>query len=349
MMDATARLMDIFGSAKKLDASIISAYMDVVAQYGTVEDAWELYRLFVEDPHHYIRGLLLQPIMRCGDVTVAQDMYERYVRNQASPEHIPDGVLYALGYLGYVEAAADLVALVNGPYGAVSVDACLGLVHLPCEPYREKLAAELENALDQNLFNEFLPLLSFKCTTEDMIPRLVHWGEQHASVDCNAGIIAGIALFGEGQKDTIRSILWNPFWEAHGTATGSCVWSYFAMQHVGLTFRELVQDIKSYDASKEDVQALEYRLDVLHEMLELKLSYTARPIRFARSNEESFGQLYSDLFSWSNEHHDDSIIGWMNEQLGVEHRLLERYYELRKRIEIKMVHEIELEHVQKGS
>lgn len=255
--------------------------------------------------------------MRCGDVTLAQDMYERYVRNQASPEHIPDGVLYVLGYLGYVEAAVDLVALVNGPYGAMSVDACLGLVHLPCEPYREQLAAELEKALNQNLFNEFLPLLSFKCTTEDMIPRLVHWGEQHASVDCNAGIIAGIALFGEGQKDTIRSILWNPFWEAHGTATGSCVWSYFAMQHVGLTFRELIQDIKSYDASKEDVQALEYRLDVLYEMLELKLSYTARPIRFARSNEESFGQLYSDLFSWSNEHHDDSMIGWMNEQLGV--------------------------------
>lgn len=273
--------------------------------------------------------------MRCGDVTLAQDMYERYVRNQASPEHIPDGVLYALGYLGYVEAAADLVALVNGPYGAVSVDACLGLVHLPCEPYREKLAAELEKALDQNLFNEFLPLLSFKCTTEDMIPRLVHWGEQHASVDCNAGIIAGIALFGEGQKDTIRSILWNPFWEAHGTATGSCVWSYFAMQHVGLTFRELVQDIKSNDASKEDVQALEYRLDVLCEMLELKLSYTARPIRFARSNEESFGQLYSDLFSWSNEHHDDSIVGWMNEQLGVEHRLLDQYDELRKKSRLK--------------
>uniref|UniRef100_A0AAE9L5Z0 Uncharacterized protein n=1 Tax=Paenibacillus polymyxa TaxID=1406 RepID=A0AAE9L5Z0_PAEPO len=273
--------------------------------------------------------------MRCGDVTLAQDMYERYVRNQASPEHIPDGVLYALGYLGCVEAAADLVALVNGPYGAVSVDACLGLVHLSCEPYREKLAAELENALDQNLFNEFLPLLSSKCTTEDMIPRLVHWGEQHASVDCNAGIIAGIALFGEGQKDTIRSILWNPFWEAHGTATGSCVWSYFAMQHVGLTFRELVQDIKSYDASKEDVQALEYRLEVLHEMLELKLSYTARPIRFARSNEEPFGQLYSDLFSWSNEHHDDSIIGWMNEQLGVEHRLLDQYDELRKKSRLK--------------
>ncbi|ALA40141.1 hypothetical protein ABE82_00595 [Paenibacillus peoriae] len=349
MMDATAGLIDMFGSGKKLDASIISAYTDVVARYGTMEDAWELYRLFVEDPHHYIRGLLLQPIMRCGDVTLAQDMYERYVQNRASPEHIPDGVLYVLGYLGYVEAAADLVALVNGPYGVASVDACLGLVHLPCEPYREQLAAELEKALDQNLFNELLPLLSFKCTTEDMIPRLVHWGEQHASVDCNAGIIAGIALFGEGQKDTIRSILWNPFWEAHGTATGSCVWSYFAMQHVGLTFRELVQDIKSYDASKEDVQALEYRLDVLYEMLELKLSYTARPIRFARSNEESFGQLYSDLFSWSNEHHDDSIIGWMNEQLGVEHRLLERYYELRKRVEIKMVHEIELEHVQKGS
>ncbi|APQ57371.1 MULTISPECIES: hypothetical protein [Paenibacillus] len=349
MMDATAGLIDMFSSGKKLDASIISAYTDVVARYGTMEDAWELYRLFVEDPHHYIRGLLLQPIMRCGDVTLAQDMYERYVQNQSSPEHIPDGVLYVLGYLGYVEAAADLVALVNGPYGVASVDACLGLVHLPCEPYREQLAAELEKALDQNLFNELLPLLSFKCTTEDMIPRLVHWGEQHASVDCNAGIIAGIALFGEGQKDTIRSILWNPFWEAHGTATGSCVWSYFAMQHVGLTFRELVQDIKSYDASKEDVQALEYRLDVLYEMLELKLSYTARPIRFARSNEESFGQLYSDLFSWSNEHHDDSIIGWMNEQLGVEHRLLERYYELRKRVEIKMVHEIELEHVQKGS
>ncbi|WP_025677197.1 hypothetical protein [Paenibacillus polymyxa] len=349
MIDATARIIDMLGSGNKVDASIISAYTDVVAQYGTVKDAWELYRLFVEDPHHYIRGLLLQPIMRCGDVTLAQDMYERYVRNQTSPEHIPDGVLHVLGYLGYVEAAADLAAWVNGPYGAASVDACLGLVHLPCESFRERLATELEQAVDQNLFDEFLPLLSFKCTTEDMIPRLVHWGERHASVDCSAGIIAGIALFGEEQKDTIRSILWNPLWEAHGTATGSCVWSYIAMQHVGLTFRELIQDIKSYDASKAGVQDLEYRLEVLYEMLELKLSYRVQPIRFARRNEESIAQIYSDLFSWSTEHKDDSIIGWMNDNLGYKHRLLKQYDELRKRVEIKMVHEIELEHVQTGS
>ncbi|AHM63841.1 hypothetical protein ABFY57_08170 [Paenibacillus polymyxa] len=349
MIDATAKLIEMVGSGRKLDASIISAYTDVVAQYGTAEDAWELYWLFVEDPDHYVRGLLLGPIMRCGDVALAQDMYERYVRNQTSQEHIPDGVLHVLGYLGYVEAAADLVAWLNGPYGAASVDACLGLVHLPCESFRERLATELEKAVNQNLFNEFLPLLSFKCTTEDMVPRLVHWGERHASVDCNAGIIAGIALFGEKQKDTIRSILWNPLWEAHGTATGSCVWSYIAMQHVGLTFRELIQDIKSYDVFKAGVQALEYRLDVLYEMLELKLSYRARPIRFARCNEESFAQIYSDLFSWSTEHKDDSMIGWMNEHLGYEHRLLEQYDEIRKRIEIKMVHEIELEHVQTGS
>ncbi|WP_068505691.1 hypothetical protein [Paenibacillus kribbensis] len=349
MMDTTTRLVEMLGSGKKLDASIISAYTDVVAQYGTSEDAWELYRLFVDDPYHYIRGLLLQPIMRCGDDALAQDMYERYVRNQTSPEHIPDGVLHVLGYLGYAEATADLVAWVNGQYGVASVDACMGLVHLPCESYREQLAAELEKAVDQSLFNEFLPLLSFKCTQADIVPRLVHWGEQHASVDCNAGIIAGIALFGEGQKDTIQSILWNPLWEAHGTATGSCVWSYLAMQHVGLTFRELIRDLQSCNVSKVGMQALEYRLDVLYEMLELKLGYTARPIRFARSNEESFGQLYSDLFSWSTEHRDDSMMGWMTEQLGYRHRMLDQYHELRKRVEMKIVHEIELRHVRTGN
>ncbi|MBE0339007.1 hypothetical protein [Paenibacillus sp. 23TSA30-6] len=349
MMETTARLIRMFESGEKLDASVISAYIDVIAQYGATADAWGLYKLFKDAPYHYIRGLLLQPIMRCGDTALAQDMYERYVRNQTSSEHIPDGVLHVLGYLGFAEATADLVALVNGQCGPTSVDACMGLVHLPCDSYREGLVAQLEEAMDQSLFNEFLPLLSFKCANVDMVPRLVHWGEKQASVDCNAGIIAGIALFGKGQKETIQSILWNPQWEAHGTATGSCVWSYFAMQHVGLTFRELIRDIKSYDASIEGVQALEYCLDVLCVMLELKLSYTARPIRFARSNEESFGELYRDLFSWSTEHQDDSIVGWITDHFGYEHPLLDQYNELRKRFEIKMWHEIELEHVRTGS
>ncbi|MFK4305014.1 MULTISPECIES: hypothetical protein [unclassified Paenibacillus] len=35
MMDTTERLVEMFGSGKKLDASIISAYTDVVVQYGT--------------------------------------------------------------------------------------------------------------------------------------------------------------------------------------------------------------------------------------------------------------------------------------------------------------------------
>ncbi|GAB1155223.1 hypothetical protein YWY31_12480 [Paenibacillus illinoisensis] len=53
--------------------------------------------------------------------------------------------------------------------------------------------------------------------------------------------------------------------------------------------------------------------------------------------------LYHQLFSWSTPHVDDSILSVIAQQLGMDHVLVERYNQLRSRMELYVSHEIELD------
>ncbi|MCM3338453.1 hypothetical protein M3650_07365 [Paenibacillus sp. MER TA 81-3] len=66
-------------------------------------------------------------------------------------------------------------------------------------------------------------------------------------------------------------------------------------------------------------------------------------IRFACQNNESIREIYQDLFSWPTPHKDESIIGLIIDHFGLQNSLLEKYYELRNRFELKIDHEIKLE------
>lgn len=68
----------------------------------------------------------------------------------------------------------------------------------------------MEKVYGQPLFPEFLPALSFTFADEQIVPRLLAWGER-ASTDCNAGLILGISMFGSTQKKQIKSIVMDPF------------------------------------------------------------------------------------------------------------------------------------------
>jgi len=345
LIPTTKRLIDLIKSSPNIDSSIVSSYTNVIGKYGGLEDAIGLFKLFIEAPSHYNRILLLQPIMKHGDLQLAQEIYDYCFYQKELREGMPCEVLHVLGYLGYTKCIETLVSHITSDNWHIAKNASLGLLHLPCNDYESQIKSILDCSFGKSLFEEFIPALSYKISSRSMVSRLFEWGDRSASTDCNAGIILGIALFGTDHKYIIKNILWNQNWEAHGRGTGTCIWSYIAMQHVELTFRELIQDIKIFQNEVISKMDLRYRLDVLSELLECKLTFNNQPIRFTLTNNESTVDIYRDLFDWSNEDKDDSIIGIISNTLEQEVELLNKYYHLREKLEMKIEHSIEVDHL----
>ncbi|NMF00207.1 hypothetical protein [Aneurinibacillus aneurinilyticus] len=349
MIQITEKLVQLLRSNPRIDASILTSYCRIISMYGDKEDAAALFRIFTEQPSDYRRALLLAPVMRCGDLALAEEI-DRFCFEQGRlKEGIPSEVLHVLGYMGYEKYIDYMVDCICTNDWYLSKDACLGLLHLPCESHREKLENELEKVYGQPLFPEFLPALSFKFANAQIIPRLLAWGEQ-ASTDCNAGLILGISMFGHTQKEQIKYILLEPFWEMYSIGTGSHWWGYMSMQMVELTFSELISALKDQTPVVQehaecipDKRTLEHRFHVLHDLLELKLIDDPNPVRFAPLNQESVIELYKELFQWSNEHKDDSVTGRINTYFEYDHPLMEKYMQLRIRMEMGIKQELELQ------
>lgn len=349
MIQTTEKLVQLLRSDPRIDASILISYCRIISMYGDKEDAAALFHIFTEQPSDYRRTLLLDSVMRCGDLALAEEVDHFCFDQGQLKEGMPSEVLHVLGYMGYEKYIDYMVDCICANDWYLSKDACLGLLHLPCESYQERLESELEKVYGQPLFPEFLPALSFKFTNEQIVPRLLAWGEQ-ASTDCNAGLILGISMFGRTQKEQIKYILMEPFWEMYSTGTGSYWWGYMSMQMVELTFSELISALKDQTPVVQeqadcipDKRTMEHRLDVLHDLLELKLIGDPNPVRFAPLNQERITSLYQDLFQWSNEHEDDSVTGRISSYLGYGHPLLEKYTQLRMRMEMGMKQELELQ------
>ncbi len=62
---------------------------------------------------------------------------------------------------------------------------------------------------------------------------------------------------------------------------------------------------------------------------------------YVTPHRESMIDLYQQLFAWSTPHVDDSILGAIGNTLGIDHRLMERFYHLRSTMELAVRYEIE--------
>lgn len=122
--------------------------------------------------------LLLDPIMRCGDQELAEDIARVCFDGKKLKENMPGDILHVLGYLDYDRMMDYMVASITANDWYLSKAACIGLMHLPCERYAEIFADELERVYGQPLFPEFLPALCFKFTDARMVPRLMEWGSR---------------------------------------------------------------------------------------------------------------------------------------------------------------------------
>ncbi len=76
LIPTTKRLIDLIKSSPNMDSSIISSYTNVIGKYGGLEDSIGLFKLFIEAPLDYNRILLLQPVMKQGDLLLAQEIYD---------------------------------------------------------------------------------------------------------------------------------------------------------------------------------------------------------------------------------------------------------------------------------
>ncbi|AWB45055.1 hypothetical protein DCC85_13030 [Paenibacillus sp. CAA11] len=348
MLQQTEQLIQLLSNQIRTPAAILESYCRVIALYGGQEDAAALFELFCNQPEDYRYTMLLGPVMRCGDLELAEEMDHRCFEQNKLKPNMPSEILHVLGYMGYEKYTDYMMNCVETDDWHLSKDACLGLMHLPIsKQHQERLRNELEKAYGQPLFSEFLPALCCKFSGPDIVPRLVAWGDE-ASTDCNAGLLLGIAAYGEDQRDCMKQILWNPGWELYSTGTGSHWWAYIAMQMVKLTFHELISDVKEATPLElenrdleERAELIEHQLWVLHDLLELRLSQPLCPLRFVPETHEKLSDLYTQLFAWSTEHQDDSITGRIGHYFGVDHPLADKYLRLATRMEEGIFRELE--------
>lgn len=344
-ISATQKLIKQMTADRKPDWIIIEAYMNVIVKHGGIEDAKALFELWMALPKDYRNELLLRGIGAHGDTELAQRLYSYSIERGKLKAGLPDETLLTVGSMGVEKATEELLQMVSIDNWYVSANACLGLLHLSCASCEEEIREMLKASFGKGLFEEFLPVLAHKVADRNIVPELFEWGETTASVDCNAGLILGIACFGVEEKETIRRILWSPNWEAHGTGTGTFYWTCIAMQHVGLTFAEMVEDVKKIGEQAGAERDLKYMLDVLETLMLHRLTHSYNPIRFMKNSEETTVEWHNALFDWYPQESGKygAITDLILKRLPEEQELLRRYYELESKLEIAIVRDIEIE------
>ncbi|MGV9313620.1 hypothetical protein ACWDR0_15735 [Streptomyces sp. NPDC003691] len=316
-----------------------SMVVDVVLRHGSRSDAEALLPVFLDDPG--ARERLVPVFARHGDTSIAERLLEAAVEGGRLRDGMPTGVLRAVGYLGYEPAERMLWEHVEGPYDQ-SADACLGLLHLSCRGLRAEIAEALEGYEGSHLFAEFLPVLATKTGDPSWLGRLVAWGEDGASTDCNGGLILGIALHGDPARAAFDRLLWNPRWEAHGGGTGSDYWAYAGARVLGLGMPELYAGLVRRLSADTGSTGKRHCLSTFIALLGHWGERGWLGLRTASDPDESADALCSLLFEWSTPHEDDSLTGLAGRVLDRDDGLLTRLHHLEAALWSRAGHELEL-------
>lgn len=342
MIKATAELLRQHRSGERIE--YCNPLIDVVSQFGSREDSEALLDIFIQTQHHE----LLEPVSRYGDSEIARKLFEASISEGKLKEDYPSETLLALSYLGHPELESILMGYFASIH-EVDMDwdfhraVCLGLLNYPCTGYEDLILRQIEQCLDKSLFPEFIPALAIKTNDPDIAGRIYHHGNTLASSDANAGIVLGLALYGDKHTDLFRSIIWNERWEAGETGTGTAWYTTMGMSYLKITIKELYQDILADVEAGIDERVIKDKLWVMHGLLHMKLSGWGSPMYWIRCIEplgESFTSIYRELFKWRNPDRDDSIVGISKACDPLE--LLESMFnELKPVFELKMEHEIE--------
>ncbi|MGW1991306.1 hypothetical protein [Embleya sp. NPDC001921] len=308
-------------------------------RYGSRSDAQALLPAFLDDPE--AREELIPVFARHGDLAMAEYLLDASVEAGRLRDGVPTEVLHAVGCLGYEPAERLLWNYVEGEYWG-STDACLGLLHLPCRGLQAEIAEALERHLGDNLFPEFLPVLASKTGDPSWLGRLVEWGEGGASTDCNGGLILGIALYGDAARDEFTRLLWNPWWEAHSTATGSNRWAYAGARVLGLGMSELYADLVARVKSEAQPENKRHCVAMFTALLGLWTGGWRLGVRMAPDPSETSDELIDLLFEWSTTHNDYALLGLAHSVLDHDDHIITDLHHLEATLRLQAQHEMEI-------
>ena len=215
----------------------------VVADHGDHDDAATIFNrtLAAPDPLH------CAPLMALGTRAMGERLLRTFIEGGRLREGTPDELLHVLGYLGVEEAEPVLwTAAVSSGDHYLSMSACLGLLHLPCTGREVAIADAIRGCMGRNLFPEFLPVLACKTNEPSLAEAMVESGATVASTDCNGGLLLGLALL--GARDAFERALFDPRWEAVGTATGTRRYAFAGVRVLGLSL------IRLHDARRASLE-----------------------------------------------------------------------------------------------
>ncbi|MEV4512105.1 hypothetical protein AB0K00_24440 [Dactylosporangium sp. NPDC049525] len=317
----------------------VRAAVRAIRRSGDADDASALLPVFLRDP---AAGNALLPVLAChGDPSTAEALLSVHERN---PE-----VLHAVGYLGH-EAAALILwdQVLRGDWDAQCA-AVLGLVHLRCDGI--DVGAELRRHEGHGLFPELLPALAVKTGDPTWAERLLDWGTNHASTDCNGGLLLGLALLGDAGREAFDLALWSPTWETWSGSTGTVRWALRGALAAGLSVTDLRGRFDAHVAAATDPHDRTNAVLVLTGVLDCWLDDQWTGLRAAAPPPETKERAYRLLFE------GDDALDEVAERLVRDARddghtevepglpighVLRQVYALRRRLDDAVRHEAEL-------
>jgi len=315
-----------------------SRAVGVVLRHGSRSDAEVLLPVFLKDPEACEK--LIPVFARHGDPALAERLLAASVEGGRLREGVPTEVLHAVGCLGYEPAERTLWEYVERNDG--SMDACLGLLHLPCRGLRTDIARVLERHAGSAWFPEFLPALATKTGDPSWLQALVAWGE-HASDDCNGGLVLGVALHGDAARAEFLRMLWNPRWAAHGDGTGASHWAYAGARVLGLDLAELYTDVVVRLKSDADTKAKRHCVRTFTALLARWADRRWAGLHMAPDPMETREEMSGLVFEWSTPHTDDSLIALVKHVLPADaDDLLRKLHSLERELELRAESEAEL-------
>ena len=203
MLNATRRLLAEPG----LRHPERDALLDVIAVLGKPEDAEALLPVFMAAPDdHYD---LVDPLVRLGDLPMAERLHAAFVADDALKPGAPHDLLWAFGWAGMEQTRDMLFRYAVGREWHESTSAVLGLLHLPLDGLEGDIRSAAAACFGKSLFQEYLPALVGRIGDVDLMHRLIADAREHASTDCFAGILLGAALLGPPGRDVFEDMVWD--------------------------------------------------------------------------------------------------------------------------------------------
>jgi hypothetical protein len=347
MLPATKHLLDLYKKDKNQEQKwqLKNAYIRSIRHYGSQEDVEALLPAFLEEAKQ--RDELIEPLMIHGDVSTAQALVENCFQGEQLRDGVPEDILHCLGYLGYTPVQQILWEYAQSGDYWLSKAACMGLLNLPCVGLEREIEEQIKKCYGKKLFPEFIPALAIKTNNDSLLEEIFQLGQTTASTDCNGGIILGVALYNKKGFDLFKEIIWNPRWEAYGGGTGSDFCLYIGTQYLKIRCVELYLEMKT---RQKDDTAAEFQqwhdFLVIETLLAYQIYSPHTGLHFISEVDESYSQLYTDLFTWSDPNHDDSIIGLASKTFGHSDQIVSSLRETQQLLLLCMEQEIERQQFQ---